>query len=410
MAGFDTFLEKLYKSCSFCPNEKLLFAMVCVLAYTFIMRILLLVPFTSLRGVFLVCGNLVAAYMFCRLDKMSVTAIMLYLGAVVGLFLLTRTLAVNRYWWVAATAPIVLLVFAKYSITVQEGFAFSGISYMAFRLSQLVVTVRTGLVSPPGIVEYLAFAFFAPTLEVGPISSYATFHSSYQKPDWPMTPVGRSLVRIIIGASKIVVLGSIFDQLSYAGLLLDNHPHPISDLAIAVVSYYLFLYCNFSGYCDVAVGVSRLLGFKVSENFDAPLSAGNIQEFWQRWHITLSTYMRDLVFTPVSKALTKRLPRDKSHLANAITIILVYLLIGIWHGSGLNFVLFGLIHGVGMVCHFYYRLMLKARLSEQQLKDYTSSWIISGAARVITFIFVACSQFAFANTIQQMQEIWRAVS
>ena len=112
-------------------------------------------------------------------------------------------------------------------------------------------------------------------------------------------------MRVLVGAVKFKFFGPLLNQLTYSGLLLDGHPHLWVDLPIAAVAYYLYLYCNFSGFCDIAIGGAGLMGIPVAENFANPFAARNMKDYWNRWHITLSLYMRDVVFSPLSKALVR---------------------------------------------------------------------------------------------------------
>ena len=101
-----------------------------------------------------------------------------------------------------------------------------------------------------------------------------------------------------------------------------------------MVFYYLYLYCNFSGYCDMAIGAAGLIGIPVAENFNNPFAARNVKDFWNRWHITLSSYMRDVVFAPLSKNLVRAMGPAYANHAIALTITVVFLLVGVWHGVG----------------------------------------------------------------------------
>ncbi len=101
----------------------------------------------------------------------------------------------------------------------------------------------------------------------------------------------------------------------------------------------LYFYLNFSGYCDIAIGASKLLGFTIVENFDSPLLSTNLLLFWQRWHISLGVWCREFVFYPLSRLVKSA----------ALGALLTFVLIGLWHGFGLHWLLFGLWHGIGVV-------------------------------------------------------------
>ena len=352
-----------------------------------------------------------------------------FLGAYVILasfhYLMLHLFSERERWlpWLAFWSPILALIFVKYLPFLWEPLLsalharpaqpisefFVGISYMSLRQSYLVLEVRNGVVEKPGFWEYVGFSFFLPTLVVGPINPYSSHQRSFANLDRVVTPIGRSLLRIIVGATKYQFLAPIFNQLSYSGLLLDEHQHPPVDLFVAAVFYYLYIYCNFSGFCDIAIGVAGLLGIHVKENFKNPLAARNVQDFWNRWHITLSSYMRDVVFTPLSKLLVGRLGARHMNHAIAMAIITVFLLVGVWHGVGWNYALFGGIHALGVTANHYYTIWLKKKLGKDGIKAYNENRPIALAAVTATFIFVAASFFAFANDLPTMRKLFDAI-
>ena len=329
--------------------------------------------------------------------------------------------------WLAFFTPLLALVFVRYVPTsFYAGFReslrvtllkdpsftiapyFVGLSYLAFRTSRLVLEVRNGVVAKPGLWEYFGFCMFVPTMAVGPINTYDNFRRGFDFTQ-PVIPIGRAMLRILVGAVKFTFLGSVFNQLTYSGLLLDDHYHRWMDLPVAVLFYYLYLYCNFSGFCDMAIGVAGLIGIPVPENFNNPLAARNLKDFWNRWHITLSQYMRDVVFSPLSKALARLLgPANVNH-AIALTIAVVFLLVGIWHGVGWNYVAFGAANAVGLVITHYYTIGLKKWLGREGFKAYNANRWIEAAAVTVTFCYVAFCLFFFANTFQEMKEIFAAL-
>jgi len=173
-----------------------------------------------------------------------------------------------------------------------------------------------------------------------------------------------------------------------------------------MVFYYLHLYLSFSGFCDMAIGAAALIGIPVPENFENPLGARNMKEFWNRWHITLSSWMRDLVFSPLSKFLVGKFGLKLADHAIALTILVTFLLIGIWHGTGLNYALFGLAQAIGVATVHYYTIFLKQRLGRERFKAYNENRWIRAVAVIITFFYYAVTLFFFANTLAQMKEIF----
>jgi D-alanyl-lipoteichoic acid acyltransferase DltB (MBOAT superfamily) len=320
----------------------------------------------------------------------------------------------GKWPWVAFATPLLALILIRY---VPEswymrngerlGFAplFIGISYLAFRCSHLVLEVRNGVAPAPGFFRYVGFCFFVPTMPVGPINPYGNYNRAFDA-EPPVIPAERAWMRILVGLVKYKFLGSVFFQLSYVRLLFDDHYHPWIDLPVAMVFYYLYLYCNFSGFCDVAIGGAGLIGVPVAENFNNPFAARNVKEFWNRWHITLSQYMRDVVFTPLSKYLARVMgPKFVNH-AVAISIVVVFLLVGVWHGVGWNYVAFGAVHAAGVAANHYYTIALKKRLGRDGLRAYNANQWIQAVAVAITFCYCAAALFLFANTFGDMKQIF----
>jgi D-alanyl-lipoteichoic acid acyltransferase DltB (MBOAT superfamily) len=282
---------------------------------------------------------------------------------------------------------------------------FVGISYMAFRLAHLVREVQNEVVPMPTLAEYVAYALFVPILSIGPIQHYSAMASSLAKPPSSPKLVGSAWMRILVGFTKYLFLATILNQFTYSGLLLDGHPHHLLDLFIAVPAYTLYLYCNFSGFCDMVIGTSALLGIEVGENFDRPFASRNLQEFWNHWHITLSAWFRDMMFTPMLKALVRLSgPKSANHMI-ALTLMIVFITVGVWHGTGLNYLLFGMCQGIGLVVVHYYRLLLRSRLSRQSYAAYQESPVIHAVAVAATFVYFSLTLFFFANTMDDIRRI-----
>jgi len=341
-----------------------------------------------------------------------------YVALIVVLYLAVWLFSSKRGGWVWAAffAPIGALIVVRYvpnRVYVAGGHALGhsvggtpslvGISYLAFRCSRLVVEVRNGAVKRPNFLEYLNFAFFLPTMPVGPINTYANFRRGFA--ERLEVPIGRAALRILVGAVKFEFLANLCNQLTYSNLLLDDHPHHWIDLPVAMVFYYLFLYLNFSGFCDMAIGTAALIGISVPENFENPLGARNMREFWSRWHITLSAWMRDLFFSPLSKFLVRVMGVNRADHAIALTILATFLLIGIWHGVGWNYAAFGMAQAIGVATVHYYTIFLKKRLGRDRFRAYNENRWIRRAGVTITFGYYAATLMLFANTFAVIKQI-----
>ena len=346
-------------------------------------------------------------------DPPPLPAYLAYLGMAMVFYATLRLWGQRktRLAGLAFFAPIVLLILIRYvppatcaGLRMPYAPYFIGISYLAFRCSYVVVEVRNGL-PMPGFFRYLGYCFFVPTMAVGPINPSRQYSCGFADTS-PDLPISRAVMRILVGLFKYKFLGSLLFQLTYGSLLLDDHYHPWLDLPIAMVFYYLFLYCNFSGFCDMAIGAAGLIGIPVAENFDNPFAARNVKDFWNRWHITLSTYMRDVVFAPLSKYLVRSFGPAYANHAIALTITVVFLLVGVWHGVGWNYFIYGALHALGVVTNHYYTIGLKKWLGREGFKAYNKNrWIHAGAV-VLTFAYCAASLMFFANTLPQIRQIF----
>jgi D-alanyl-lipoteichoic acid acyltransferase DltB (MBOAT superfamily) len=362
--------------------------------------------------------NIAAVYVFFfrgeQLERRYLPTFLAYLALVVFQYLTLRLFVGKKSGlpWIAFFTPILGLIFVRYvppSAYAGEhylyGIFFIGISYLAFRSSYLVLEVRNRTVPMPGLCEYLGFCFFLPTMSVGPINTYSNHLRGFAD-DPPAIPKGRALLRILVGVVKFKFLGSLCSQLGYANLLFDDHYHRWIDLIAAAVFYYLFLYCNFSGFCDMAIGAAGLIGIPVAENFDSPFAARNVRDFWNRWHITLSHYMRDVLFSPLSKYFVRLGGPANANHAIALTIAIVFILVGVWHGVGWNFAAYGAAHALGVVANHYYTVWLKKRLGRDGFKAYNANPWIRAVAVGLTFCYCAATLLFFANTFPQLKQIF----
>jgi D-alanyl-lipoteichoic acid acyltransferase DltB (MBOAT superfamily) len=387
-----------------------------LLAYAVIARAVLALAPPWKERLFAALNLIAVAILFYAKVRPYTWMLGVYAGVVAVHWGLVRTLArrEGRLPWLAFAFPLVLLVLVRFVPTAVytplfEGFEvpppmrtpalfFVGISYAAFRLSWLVLEVRNRIVEPPGLAHYLGFAFFPPIVAVGPITRFSTWDASFKSPSEEVTPFGRSVVRIAVGIAKYAFLANLVNQIAYQALVLDGRPHAKVDWLIAPLAYYVFLYCNFSGFCDIAIGIGGVLRIKIEENFDNPFAARNVQVLWTRWHMTLGAYMRDVLFTPLSKWLIGRLGVRRRDHAVAIAIFAVFFLIGIWHGPTANFVVFGVMNGVAVVATHYYGIALKRRLSKESLRRYQASAVVRTVATAGTILYFTAALGVFANT------------
>ena len=219
-----------------------------------------------------------------------------------------------------------------------------GISFYTFQSMSYVIDVYRGEQKPArGFMEYFAFVSFFPTLLAGPITRARVLLTQLQQPAMPLTDEqgSRALLMIARGFIKKLVFA---DYLSVN--LVDRAfelPRMFSSLEIliAVYAFAVQIYCDFSGYSDIAIGVAQLLGFKLPDNFNSPYRSESLVEFWRRWHISFSTWLRDYIFfaLPSSRRAKWRLYWNT---------FVTFALGGIWHGASWTFLIWGMLHGLGL--------------------------------------------------------------
>lgn len=236
-----------------------------------------------------------------------------------------------------------------------------GISFYTFRLLSYVIDIQRGKGKPTNdLVAFSAYVAFFPTILSGPIDRAASFIPQLEKKrifNYEMAVDG--LRQILWGLFKKIVIA---DQLALAIGEMDASPSG-STMALVAVLYLFQLYADFSGYSDMAIGVGKLLGFRIAVNFNYPLFALNIADYWRRWHISLTGWLTDYIFMPLSVKW-----RDWGKWGLILAILVTFALIGMWHGAALTFLLFGFYHGL-----LYVPLILSGAMFKKN-KIKTTFW------------------------------------
>lgn len=251
--------------------------------------------------------------------------------------------AVAIVWHVA-----VLLVF-KYTGfftggAVDLGWAPLGLSFFTFQQIWCIKEVYTGAFRPESTGSFLLYDFFFPSVTSGPILKPENFfpqltEGRFLHPTWEDAAAG--VYAIAVGTIKKVLLADPF------GVVVNNGWAQLGDLSapaawLVILGYTLQLYFDFSGYCDIAAGLARLLGLRLPVNFDSPYRSLSVGEFWKRWHITLTSFLRECVYFPLGGS-------RKGTVCTYRNIFAIYLISGFWHGAGWTFIVWGLLHGLGQV-------------------------------------------------------------
>jgi len=272
------------------------------------------------------------------------------------LLVLIAQRSTNKKTKLLVILSIVPLIINKiFAITHWHLLAFIGISYMSFKTIQIMIEISDGLIKEKiSAVEYVQFLLFFPTVSSGPIDRSRRFMSDI-KEKMPRAEylelAGEGIYRLILGLLYKVV----FSTLSYHYLVgLTNHGAFMYSIKYMYL-YTLYLFFDFAGYSLMAVGSSNILGIKTPMNFDKPFLSIDIKDFWNRWHITLSTWLRDFVFSRVFMEATKK-KRFKKRLNTAMYAYMVNMvLMGFWHGLTISYIVYGFYHGLLMAGFEYYQ-------------------------------------------------------
>jgi D-alanyl-lipoteichoic acid acyltransferase DltB (MBOAT superfamily) len=218
------------------------------------------------------------------------------------------------------------------------------ISFLTFHgISYIVDVYRRDTEASRDLVDITLYMSFYPHLVAGPIVRAADFLAQLSRPSDPN--------RIDLGAAAVDILGGLFKKVIIASHLATLFVDPVFaapaehgrlDLALAVYAYAIVIYCDFSAYTDMARGFANLLGYRFPANFDQPYRASSLQDFWRRWHITLSSFLRDYLYVPLGGS-------RGGAFATCRNMMIVMTLGGLWHGAGLQFLAWGAMHGAGLV-------------------------------------------------------------
>jgi alginate O-acetyltransferase complex protein AlgI len=273
-----------------------------------------------------------------------------------------------------------------------------GLSYVFFRVLHLIIEVgdpaSRPVVTPAG---YLAYTLNFTTFISGPIQRYEAFARD-EYTDAPAELDAGIVVaqfeRLIRGICKVNILALLLNIVHDDSLAELTRPGPLSAKALAglklVTAYPFFLYANFSGYIDIVIALARLMRLRLPENFDRPFTASSFIDFWNRWHITLSTWLKTYVYNPLLIALSRKFRAASLQAPFAVFgLFVTFFLIGVWHGRTSEFAFFGILQGGGVAVNLCWQLGLAASLGRKRYKKIAAGRIYEALGRGLTFTWFA---------------------
>ena len=284
-----------------------------------------------------------------------------------------------KYLKILVFLSVVPLIINKvFALTQWHLLAFIGISYMSFKTIQIMIEISDGLIKERiSIIDYIQFLLFFPTVSSGPIDRSRRFMVDIKERmprDEYLELAGVGVYRVVLGLLYKVVLSTY----SYHYLVTLPNFGSLDYSIKYMYLYTLYLFFDFAGYSLMAVGSSNILGIKTPMNFNKPFLSIDIKDFWNRWHITLSTWLRDFVFSRVFMEATKK-KRFKKRLNTAMYAYMVnMLLMGFWHGLTISYIVYGAYHGILMAGFEYYQKKSKFYKKNKNKAWYkVCSWFIT---------------------------------
>jgi len=262
-----------------------------------------------------------------------------------------------------------------------------GFSYIVLRMVDLLRAVFENRHPPPSLISTINYLVPFHMLAAGPMQSYDDFVAQPIEPSKTNLQVTLSAIeRIVRGLFKKFVLAYLIQETFLTGFQSNG-----LYFLIEVQFFYLWLYLDFSAYSDIAVGIGRLIGVSTPENFNQPYLARNAIDFWERWHITLSLFIRRNIFIPLQLFLNRRDGGARPLLSASIAFSVAFVICGLWHGLTINFMLWGAFHALGLIITNFYKSYLKKKLGTRGVKEYLTKKPTLYFARFITYEYVAFS-------------------
>lgn len=331
-------------------------------------------------------------------------AMMVYLLAFVVyqyfLIFLAQRIEAKRLKPLVFLSILPLVINKVFALTSLHLLAFIGISYMSFKTIQIMLEISDGLIKEKvSVKDYLQFLLFFPTVSAGPIDRSRRFlkeiNEVMPRKEY-LELAGDGVYRIVLGLLYKVVLSTYVYQI----LLTLNNTGTVVYSIKYMYLYTLYLFFDFAGYSLMAVGSSNILGIQTPMNFNKPFLSVDIKDFWTRWHITLSTWLRDFVFSRVLMQVIRK-KWFKNRLHNATYAYMVNMLVmGFWHGLSVSYIVYGFYHGVLMAGFEVYQKKSNFYKKNKNKKWYKLlSWFVTMNLVMVGFFIFSGEPYKILLTI-----------
>lgn len=329
------------------------------------------------------------------------------LSLAVNYLLAGRILKTGKRSYLAAgiVFDVILLCVFKYTVLVfpeaSSILSAPGISFYTFAQIALLCECSAGTVRELSLKEYSFLMTFFPKITQGPITLPGDMLPQKNGRECvDLETIYRSILLFTLGCFKKVIIADTLGSAVDYGFTNLESMHT-GEALIVMLSYTLQLYFDFSGYCDMASAIAALFGFELPVNFDSPYKAHNISEFWKRWHISLTRFLTKYVYIPLGG-------NRKGLRRTCINILIVFLVSGLWHGAGITFIIWGMMHGALMLIYRLYHTHKK------ESEEKNPGLFVGALSVILTFLYVNAAWVFFrapslkdaASLFGSMGELW----
>lgn len=296
--------------------------------------------------------------------------------------------------------------------TAQHALFFLGVSYFSFKFISYIVDSYNRKIKKYDFLTFINYILFFPSFFGGPINRYQPFAGNILTPgDFVTIPHGiEGMKRIVNGLFKKTAANLL---IPYSIVSLD-FADPTVTLGKAVggiYAYMLYIYLDFSGYTDLAIGSGKLVGIDLPENFNWPFLKRNIQQFWANWHMSLTAWLTDYIYWPLARKFRHLEVLKRSPVTNSnICIIITFMVCGLWHGEGLNFLIWGTYHGIGLAILNGYNHWEKKHAPKDWRKFMNTSRIAQVGSTFMTVQYVAFGFLLFGCDMNRLQAFFALIA
>jgi D-alanyl-lipoteichoic acid acyltransferase DltB (MBOAT superfamily) len=290
----------------------------------------------------------------------------------------------------------------------------AGLSFLFFKVIHVVIDSASGTIEAMPPERYFNYCLNFTTVLMGPIQRYQDFCRQWTGEAPAMAPTFEAHLdatnRVLRGMVKAFVIAPhLQPYILRRGLPIDRMA--AGDLFVMVYAFYVFLYFDFSGYCDIVIGIGSLMGIRPPENFYIPFLSRNVSAYWLRVHRSLTLWLTDYIFTPsYTFAIRSATLGSRPFLALAASLILTMLIAGAWHGTTPNFIAFGLVHGIGLVLVRGYESVMVQWLGRRRFRVFTAHPVTSTFAVMLTYNFTSLAYTFFVLDVHESIRVFRRLT